>query len=268
MLIEWLTYLTTPCPRHLRAMGYLREAVGIESRYRRHSRAWAPHLEKSHETIRKAIEMSGGGDTVVVLGAGLVYDLPMDALSAAFKTVQLIDLVHMRPARRTARRYPNVNLVAWDVTESLEAIADGRAEIGKPERYLDDPSISLVISANLLSQLPISPMSYLEKRGMRDEEAEEVGRALIDRHIEYLSRFAVPVCLITDIEREMTALKEGEEWAYVVTALLDAELPWVGQEWFWDIAPRGEVDKTYSVKNRVVGIPDILVAEPSPPSQR
>ena len=54
MIAELLRYLVTPCPRYVRAMGYLHEQVSIKARHDRCRRAWEPHLERTRNVIRAA----------------------------------------------------------------------------------------------------------------------------------------------------------------------------------------------------------------------
>ncbi|UUX50991.1 hypothetical protein NUH88_04690 [Nisaea acidiphila] len=252
MIREWLTYLTTPCPAPYRRMGFLRECVGIESRYRRNRSNWAPHLERSRKLILGAAERCESRDTVLIFGAGLLYDVPLSGLLGRFDKVILADLLFMGPARRAARENPRLELVTLDVTASLAALAEGRTEVGSPPAYLDDPTISLVVSANVLSQLPIVPNEYLEERfGQSDAAAEELGRKLIRAHLDYLAAFSCPVALITD-EARIVRDSTGSETA-TVSALHDVALPDGGESWNWEICPLGEIDRHHSVTHRVKG---------------
>lgn len=256
MIREWLTYLATPCPQPYRRMGFLRECVGIESRYRRNREAWAPHLARSRKLILAAAKACESRDTVLIFGAGLLYDIPLTDLLADFKRVILADLLFMGPARRAARRIPRLELVTLDVTGSLQALAEGRAEVSAPTAYLDDPSVSLVVSANVLSQLSIVPNEYLERRfGRGEAEGDALGRRLVAAHLEYLRTFACPVVLITD-EARVIRDSAGTRVA-TVSALHDVPLPEGGESWNWEICPLGEIDREHSVTHRVRGYTDL-----------
>ncbi len=253
MILEWLEALTTPCPRTWRRMGYLREAIAIRYRQRRCRDAWALHLEHSRRFVRESAAESGGGRKALILGAGLVYDLPIDDLAHAFDQVLLVDLVHLRPARLAARRFANVRLVSRDLTESLENIHAGKPVAETPNGFLDDPAIDFVVSLNLASQLPVIPLAWLERRGVADEDARAaLGRRLIEAHLEYLGRFNCPVCLITDVERihHDAAGKEVRREA----PLHGVPLPVGGESWIWDIAPLGEIDGDTVVSHRVTAV--------------
>ncbi len=189
---------------------------------------------------------------MLIFGAGLLYDIPLADLLAEFKRVILADLLFMGPARQVARQVPRLKLATLDVTNSLEALAGGTTEVSLPTAYLDDPSISLVVSANVLSQLSIVPNEYLEERfGQTEEASEELGRKLVRAHLDYLASFACPAALITD-EARIIRDRAGAETA-TISALHDVSLPEGGESWNWDICPLGEIDREHSVTHRVRG---------------
>jgi hypothetical protein len=153
-----------------------------------------------------------------------------------------------------------VRLVTHDVTECLEELVAGGTEVAQPRYLLDDPTVDLVVSLNIVSQLPTLPGHFLEDAAGRDEAAADaIGRALVEAHFRYLQGFSATVCLIADIEREILA--SDESVMETVPALRGASIPWVGESWTWDITPLGEESPSYAVRNRVVGIPSISEAE-------
>ena len=77
MILELLEYLTTDCPRYARRLGYLKEAIAIRARQARLKSAWAPHLENSKDVIREAMDRCGRRRTALVLGSGLLLDIPL-----------------------------------------------------------------------------------------------------------------------------------------------------------------------------------------------
>lgn len=263
MLLEALTYLITPCPPFARRLGFAREMVSIISRHGRCRKAWAPHLENSRDVVRRAIAETDERRRAVILGAGLGYDLPLVDLADAFDEVLLVDLVHGPAIRLAAWRNRAVRLVTHDVTECLEDLVNGSDQVADPIRFLDDASVDLVVSLNIISQLPTLPGHFLEDQAGGDEEkADRIGRALVEAHVRYLGRFAGVVCVIGDLERVILAA-DGSK-IDTISALRGAKLPWSGRTWLWDIAPLGEEDATYALRNRVVGIPSISRAAPVP----
>ena len=260
MLLESLAYLITPCSRMARKMGYLRESISIMSRYRRCRKDWSNHTSKTRQTISKAIEKCSGNSRAIIFGAGLGHDLPVRELLAHFAEVLLVDVVHTLPIRWVALRNRKVKLVTHDISESLDNIYKGELRVRAPERFLDTKSANLIVSLNLLSQLPTLPTHYLEKvYRVNDIELERLAKKLIEAHLSYLRQFSGVVCLVTDLDREILDLKG--DLISKFSALRDISVPLVGETWLWEIAPLGEEDNSYSVRNRVIGIPDLSAAD-------
>lgn len=260
MILELFEYLTTDCGAEARRLGYLEEAIAIKARYGRHCEAWAPHLARSRALVGEA----GGGcsrrRTALVLGSGMLLDFPLGALSAAFERVLLADIVHLRRARRVAARYPNVSLVAADLTGLAAGFSDtsggdGRhARIAPTTLFQDDTTIDLVISTNLLAQLPVLPAAAMRRDGMDEDDIRAFCRRVVDAHLAYLKGFRARVCLITEVAREAVGRDGGV--LRIEDALYGVSLPQEDASWYWDLAPLGEVDRYYGIRNRVVGFAD------------
>lgn len=246
MLAEWITYLTTPCPWPLRRLGYLREVIGTQSRYRRCAAAWAPHLKNSRRAILAAAD-TPGRRKVTVLGSGLLLDVPLAELAATFEEVALVDVLHLRPARRAAHRFSNVRLVEADVSGVIGQLPDPEAVPPSPD--LPEGDADLVVSANLLTQLPFLPCRWLSRRAEQEEAIAAFARALMGEHLAALARLPGRVCLITEVEHRLC---DGENTAETFDPLYGLDVGAVSAEWLWDIAPRPEINRRYDVRYRVV----------------
>ena len=253
MLLETLAYLTTPCPQPYRRMGYLKELIATEARYRRCRAAWQPHLERTRAVITRAARMAAGTNRAVVIGAGMVADVPLDVLAGKFRTVELVDLCFAKQTRRNVWRNPNIERVTRDATGTLAALAKGVVPAPGLPDGLALGDADLVVSANVLSQLPLVPLAYLKKtRPDLDAAAlDGFAAALIRNHVALLETCPGTVCLVTDVERQ---LRDGNR-------LIEAEDPLRGvlpardgDEWLWEIAPRYEVSTDYAILNRVRGM--------------
>jgi hypothetical protein len=247
MLAEWITFLTTPCPWPLRRLGYLGEVIGTQSRYRRCRAAWAPHLENSRRAILAAAADTPGRRKVTVLGSGLLLDVPLAELAARFDEVALVDVVHLRPARRAARRFSNVRLVAADVSGVIGKLA-GPGGV-PPSLDLPEGDADLVVSANLLTQLPFLPCRWLSRRADSEEAIAAFARALMRQHLQALARLPGRVCLITEVEQRLC---DGEDTVETFDPLYGLDVGAATGEWLWDIAPRPEINRRYDVRYRVV----------------
>ena len=260
MILELLEYLTTDCPGYARRLGYLTEAIAIKARHRRHCEAWAPHLARSRAVIGAAADGCIRRRTALVLGSGLLLDIPLGALAAAFDTVLLVDVVHLRAARRIAARYPNVSLVTGDVTglavDFGARLREGwrGAPVPAPALYHEDARIDLVVSANIAAQLPVMPAAALRRAGLDEDAVGRFCAALVRAHLDYLVGFAGRVCLITETEREVYG-PDGGVWR-LEDALFGIALPEGGTRWTWDLAPVGEVSHAYGLRNHIAGFDD------------
>ncbi|WP_246732996.1 hypothetical protein [Methylobacterium sp. BTF04] len=130
----------------------------------------------------------------------MLDDVPLDVLAATFREVRLVDAVHLRPARRQARAYPNVTFVTAEISGAAACFHDGDATITDPLGPLcGDPEVDLVISANVLSQLPILPLDWFGSRGR--VPPPDLGRRIVRGHLDGLGRLSARVCLVTDVEQ-------------------------------------------------------------------
>lgn len=243
MLREALDWLLTPALPLARRTGHLGEFVAIAARRRRNAEAWAAHEERSRAAVMRAAGAGEPEGTALILGAGHVNDIPLETLSARFRSVVLVDLAFSRRTHGLARRLGNVVCTPYDVSECLGRLDTVRA----PTAWLDDPEITFVASVNLLSQL-----ATVATRQLEDEEADAVGRALAEAHLAWLKRFACPTCLITD--RSIEILDAQGAVIATVDPNKGATLPPADEEWVWNIAPRGEIDRRHAVRHRVIAI--------------
>jgi hypothetical protein len=266
MIAEIIDYVVTPCPRHLRSMGYLRELIELKARYGRCRGAWEPHLERTRAVIRAALDRCSQRRKAIILGSGYLYDVPIENLAGEFREVVLVDVIHPLRVRWLARKWKNTRTLADDVTGAVGAVYNAAKSQGAdlpriaPAMWRDDPEIDLVVSVNLLSQLPYLPCQYLMNAGTHDRESiDDFARDLIRAHLEHLQQLPGTVALVTDVER--LALDRGGAVVERVDTLRGIALPWSGEEWIWDIAPRPEADWDLSYHRQVVGIADVKTAK-------
>ncbi len=265
MLREWFKHLTTPAPKHLKAMGYLRELIAIEARHRRCRAAWAPHLLHCRRLILKAAEGIGCG-RVSVLGSGWLYDVPVEELAAMFDEVELIDIMHMPAVQKRLAGLANVRLVTEDVTGVIEAtyrhVRENR-DGALPAPRADSARLAesdLVVSANLLTQLPLLPVGWLRAWGNSYDDAalKAFARRIVEHHLDLLAALPGRVCLLTETKRVVIADKN--EVLHDIDPLFGAKFPYRGRQWTWDIAPRPELSGRYDLRFQMTGISDLGAA--------
>jgi hypothetical protein len=245
MLTEWLTYIAADCTPPARKLGYLRESIGIRSRYRRCRTAWQPHLEHSRAALIDSLNACSNFRTALVFGSGLLLDIPLDELARRFQTVYLVDVVHLPEVRRAVRRYANVRCIDLDVTgfiDHMDKLTPERLDLPPPQRFLDEPGIDWVASVNLLSQLPLLPQDSLRARFPELDETtlEAWGTRLMRQHLDYLAAFTAPTCLLADMEQTIHEANGAviERINFAARLGLDEEEL---DQWRWDIAPPGEI---------------------------
>ncbi len=261
MLAELLTWCLTPASLDARRTGHLTAAVSLWSRSVRCRRDWGEHEARCHAIVAAAVESCENRRTCLVLGSGLVRDVPLPLLAERFDKVILVDVVHLWPARLKARRHANVALVSLDVTGSTDLLLDRATGLADPlARFAADPAIDLVISANCLSQLALQPVERLEKMSSsRRRRFAGLGRRIVEGHLAALRRFSGRVCLLTDSRgRDVDA--EGHE-IETRDLLEGVVLPTADDDWDWRLAPLGEWADDHAIVHRAHGFVDFRAAE-------
>lgn len=163
MLNEIFYYYTTPCPKAHHSLGYLSGLVAIQARCKRVAEQWQPHLENSEQLILKAAAQTAQRHKVVVLGYGLLKDVPVESLAKQFDSVILIDIAHLIGTRYRCMKLDKVVLLEHDITGLAEALLSYQSGIALPHPITKLPDIAqgadLIISCNMLSHLAISRAS-------------------------------------------------------------------------------------------------------------
>jgi hypothetical protein len=251
MLPELLLSAITPASRQLRRMGLVTASVSLWSRSIRRSAQWNPHYARCHAVVRRAMEGLPSRRTVAVLGSGLAEDVPMRDLLAAFERVVLVDAVHLPTVRLRYALDKRVSFVTLDLSGMAGWLAGTTAGRLAPLGPLAaDPALDLVISANLLSQVPIGVETFLDDHAERAAAlpADILFRS-VQGHLDDLAAFRCRVCLLTD-----TAMTERDRTG-AVTDTLDlmrgVSLPTPDEAWDWTVAPFGEADRKHEYVHRV-----------------
>lgn len=248
MLIEWVRYLATRCQPEYRRLGYLYESIAIEGRYRRCEAAWQPHLEQCRQSIMEAADACEQKRTALIFGSGGLHDIPLQELSEQFGAVWLADVLHLPRVRKQAAALANVHCIESDVTgvvASVAALNSVQAELphSAPCTFLDETKIDLVVSANLLSQLPVLPERWLRRLGYNEEALHAFGTELMQAHLDYLRQFHAVRLLLTDLEWR---IMDGETCMEREDPLRGLTLPSPDAAWLWSVAPKGERDRHFS----------------------
>lgn len=243
MIGEALRYLLTPAGRLPRRSGALAELIALQARARRCADAWAMHCQKTKAGILAHLPADPGG-RVVVLGSGLLLDIPLKELAAHFDEVVLVDILHMPAVRRFCRGYKGIRLVEIDISGLLEKVLGGafRPEMNRPAlpEQLQDlaATADYVVSSNLLSQLPLLPLRHLAHQpGWNDTALARLGADIVAGHIDLLASCRHWL-IVADLQRRYFVqgrLEESED------ALFGQALLGIRERWEWPVAPPGEL---------------------------
>ena len=240
MLAELALRLATPASRMTRRLGLVGESVALWSRGLRQRKAWAAHHARCRAIVADAVAALPQRRTAVILGSGLLRDVPLGLLAANFERVLLVDAVHLPQIRLAMRFRRNVTLLSRDLTGVmgwLAGDAPGRAD--PLADLVEDPAVDLVVSANLLSQLAWPIEDWLADHPAAAKALpEDLPARCIAWHLDDLRRFHGQVTLLSDV-----AMIERDR-AGAVTDRLDlmrgVALPRPDERWDWPVAPFGE----------------------------
>ena len=250
MILEAIQYAATTLvtPREFRP--FIRSSLGLWGRAGRCAKAWSAHEENCHAFIRGAIAPMKQRRTAVVLGSGLLRDVPIVELSKAFDTVVLVDLVHLASVRTWIRtkRLSNIRLISRDLSGLSDALSGKTPE---PLSFLRQvPYLDLVVSANIVSQIGVGCRRVLERSGHENPDA--IISQLIRAHLDGLDQLPCKTALLTDIRYDVTD-RQGE----VIEAddlLCGVPAPQAKQSWDWPVAPFGEIGRDRQAVHRVIAV--------------
>jgi hypothetical protein len=251
MLAELFLSLATPAARMTRRLGLVGESVALWARGNRQRRAWAPHHERCRAVVAETVAGLPQHRKVVVLGSGLLRDIPLDLLCDQFEQVLLVDAVHLPQVRLRMRFRPKVTLLTRDLTGVMGWLAEGADRRVDPLADLTaDPAVDLVISANLMSQLAWPVEDWLDDHRSRAEHLPaDLPAQCIAWHLADLRHFGGRVVLLSDVE-----MIERDR-AGAITDRLDltrgVALPAPDESWDWPVAPFGEAERDRESIHRV-----------------
>ncbi len=258
MLIELYHYLTTPCSRTHRQLGYLTGMLGLQARHRRVQSHWQQHLENCQQLILKSALACRQTNKVTLIGSGLLLEAPLEPLSRRFHEVVLIDMVQPRAVRKRCLKLGNVTPLVHDITGLASALINYKkgGKLPIPQASLPNEALSsdLIISCNLLTQLAHTPCHFLQHRhGWHDDDPQlhQWQLAIMNDHLLLLAQQEGRCCLICDTHHDYRD-KSGQPLAQE-SRLLGLSLGSADQEWLWPIAPLGELNPQHQLIATVQG---------------
>jgi hypothetical protein len=253
MIGEFIRYATTYAPERTRKFGYLKSLIALEFRARRMSTAWASHQRACRNLIVKAADLCERQRVAVVLGSGLLLEVPLKALTEKFERVYLVDIFHMPQVRREAKKHFNVKLLTGDITGVFAAIKEGQPPGGHtpapPPRIPHLKEADLIVSCNCITQLAKPFNDYFEKtRGFSDLDSDKLAYQIMDQHAKAIATEATGIgVIITDTERFAMQDEKIVSRTDLLKALKLPPTPTVvhNEEWDWLFAPHPEEHPTH-----------------------
>lgn len=257
MIKELLTYLREK--RHLlpeaRTFGHLHESISLVAKEKRNRSAWRSHREQSKQFIIDQCQNLSHYDSVLVLGSGPLHEVPIEWLSQNFKDVFLVDIVHLRQTRKAVAGLNNITFIEHDISEMESSIDSTRRLIDRvPTKFLERQH-SIVISANVMSQIPLHLYRFVAKHlknKFNDIEIDDFLKRSCKNHLRYLRAFKAKVLLITDVET--LYLNSSGELQEKEASYPYLSLPPTDREWTWSLAPIPEFSPDTEVRMKVAGI--------------
>jgi len=261
MIGEFIRYITTFAPERTRKFGYLKRLIALEFRARRCEAAWAEHQRNCKNFITKAADLCPQQRLCVVLGSGLLLEVPLKQLSERFERVILVDIFHMPQVAREVKKHFNVKLLTGDVTGVFKAMKERRPP--GPHQPAPPPLIphlkeaDLIVSVNCLTRLagPFNEFSEKE-RGFSDLDSDKVAYQIMERHAKAIAEDATGLgVIITDVDR---FAMQGDHIVSRTDLLKALRLPLTAtlvhnEEWDWMAAPHPEEHPSHDYVHTVVG---------------
>lgn len=252
MLWEAWQYFTTPVALPLaKKMNFLEEAIAMAARRDRCKSEWDEHFQHCQTAIIEAATACQQTRKIVIMGAGSLLDVPLTFLSKTFEEVILVDMVFLKPARQLVKPYSNITLLEQDVTNALDSISQGSfLPKNQASLKIDMTQVDCLVSLNLLSQLPLIPISWSMKQfGMTENQADQLAKKLIQDHLDLLKSCQGVQCLIAD--RWFSEFDAQGQLLDEFDPLWEVVVPEPQRTWDWTVIPLGEVDAKTRQQNRV-----------------
>ncbi len=202
MLAEYVKYLRAPASRYARELGYLKESIAFEARAQRHWKMWESHFKNCQELIAEQASTIRKNRSIWVLGSGSLYETPWKALADQGHRLKLIDIYHPPRIKNLIKPYANIHCLELDVTgfddlSPLQKVLLKNPVVPPLSIHPED----LIVSCNMLSQLPICPLQYLSKNTeISEEEKIQWARKIQAQHVQWLQSFGCHVLVMSDFE--------------------------------------------------------------------
>ncbi len=251
MIIEAVQHFLFKAPKHIKALGYVRENIAIDARYKRCKQSWESHLDNCKSQIMTVVHALPPGSDVLILGSGALYDVPVNDILELGHNLTCLDIVQ-NPM--LTKKYPAVTFIEKDITGIAE---DFCCQISRKKPYSGkfafnwsfQKTPALVVSLNLLSQLPLAMKQFAENQNVL--LSERFSDNIMSAHLSWLLSLKTKMLLVTDMERNyyFKGKIARSEPALPNLDFMNKQVP--DTNWIWNIAPEGEADKDIRIEHKV-----------------
>ncbi len=248
MIFEWFEYVKTHGSKVAKDWGYVYQNVSLKFRSRRCSKAWQGHVDQCHQLICEHLEKTQP-NTVMIIGSGLLLEIPIQDLLEKTEKIYLVDLVHAGEIRKFAAKNPKIELIERDISSLLGILKKGAGSFqinSIPWKQLPNwqlPKVDWVISANLMSQIPLM---ISERLPMSSEVYVRFAKSVRDQHIQRLFEQAPKILLFADFETRY--IDHEDQRIKTETYQVDLGSLSFDREWLWEISPFGETSSDYKIE--------------------
>lgn len=244
----------------MRNHGYRKCLIELEFRHKRNEHAWADHILSCRTFIVEAADKCPKHGAAVVLGSGLLLEVPLRSLSERFDRVYLVDMFHMSAVRVEAKKHFNVKLLYGDITGIFAMMAEEDypgGSIPAPEPRIPHlKHADLIVSANCLTHLAPPFCAYLDHaRHLTEFDQDRLTLQIMAAHVDEIANNGTGVgAIITDSERFVLA---GDRVVSRRDLIPELHFPETASrahnlEWQWLMSPAGEDHETHGIEHTVV----------------
>lgn len=259
MFQEFVEMFFTPATPIAKKYGFLYHSIALKHRYERCKRNWLPHLKNCQDIFEATCEQLESKNSVVILGAAHLHEIPMHLLKKHFQKITLVDVIHPLKHHRLAKRDKSIELITMDLgntleklesLNTLEALQDHLTQ--QKNEILFNFKADLIISSNIMSQLGLLPMEAIEKFQKKDlttPEKDSICAQFAELHLKNLLNCSGKILIYSD--REVTYKDKEKQVIYQGSYSVDfSDFNFV-KEWNWELAPLKEAAKDHSIEMTV-----------------
>ncbi|MFP5519322.1 MAG: hypothetical protein ACLGGX_05425 [Bdellovibrionia bacterium] len=249
-LLKPNTYKLIPAARKY---NFIDHSISLEQRFQRQKPNWHAHLEKTQNLYNDFFTKFPKARSLTIVGSAHLHEYPKDELLKRFEKIVLVDAIHPPHIVSWAKKHKKVELIAFDITGVLDRLE----QIFNYDDLLEacagvSPlkiSTDLLVSANILSQLHLTPMTIVEKNNQETftlEQKDKLATTSAETHLKWLENQNIPCLVYTD--REVTYRNSRNEITYRGSYPVNFNSFQKLDEWTWLLAPLNEISPLYSVE--------------------